>query len=389
MSDLRIERHITTLIIKHTLQVITPSEQQELNAWREADERHEKAFQWLSNRDNLEKDYRFRQSIDVEYSLQEFKERLDSEQTTKVVSLRSRLFNTKLYRVAAVIILLIMGGAFWYHREYTRVTPPEISQEVEYAMQESQSKGWQGAEIITSATPQKQVITEEESARYHVDEDFAEQLVEAKRITTYHDKEYWVTLDDGSLVHLNYDSRLIYPEKFGDRRDVILEGEAYFMVAHDKSRQFVVHTPQGDVKVYGTEFNVNTRNENEAVNVVLVKGSVGFTPTEGTETMLAPGQILSYGNHQLSIRPTDIAPYIAWNTGEFVFSDWTLARIMSVIARWYGLEVRFMNKDLGERKYSGSLSRYEDLKPTLETIEMVTGLDLNVNKEILYINLNK
>ncbi len=389
MSDLRIERHITTLIIKHTLQVITPSEQQELNAWREADERHEKAFQWLSNRDNLEKDYRFRQSIDVEYSLQEFKERLESEQTTKVVSLRSRLFNTKLYRVAAVIILLIMGGAFWYHREYTRVTPPEISQEVEYAMQESQSKGWQGAEIITSATPQKQVITEEESARYHVDEDFAEQLAEAKRITTYHDKEYWVTLDDGSLVHLNYDSRLIYPEKFGDRRDVILEGEAYFMVAHDKSRQFVVHTPQGDVKVYGTEFNVNTRNENEAVNVVLVKGSVGFTPTEGTETMLAPGQILSYGNHQLSIRPTDIAPYIAWNTGEFVFSDWTLARIMSVIARWYGLEVRFMNKDLGERKYSGSLSRYEDLKPTLETIEMVTGLDLNVNKEILYINLNK
>ena len=389
MSDLRIERHITTLIIKHTLQVITPSEQQELNAWREADELHEKAFQWLSNRDNLEKDYRFRQSIDVEYSLQEFKERLESEQTTKVVSLRSRLFNTKLYRVAAVIILLIMGGVFWYHREYTRVTPPEISQEVEYAMQESQSKGWQGAEIITSATPQKQVITEEESARYHVDEDFAEQLAEAKRITTYHDKEYWVTLDDGSLVHLNYDSRLIYPEKFGDRRDVILEGEAYFMVAHDKSRQFVVHTPQGDVKVYGTEFNVNTRNENEAVNVVLVKGSVSFTPTDGNEVLMNPGQELSFANNQLTLRLTDTAPYVAWNEGEFVFSDWTLARIMSVIARWYGLEVRFMNKDLGERKYSGSLSRYEDLKPTLETIEMVTGLDLNVNKEILYINLNK
>lgn len=389
MKDLRVDRHIATLIIKHTLQVITPSEQQELDAWREADERHEKVFLWLSNRDNLEKDYRFRQSIDVDYSLQEFKERLESEQTTKVVPLRSRLFNTKLYRVAAVIILLIMGGAFWYHREYTRVTPPEISQEVEYAMQESQSKGWQGAEIITSATPQKQVITEEESARYHVDEDFAEQLAEAKRITTYHDKEYWVTLDDGSLVHLNYDSRLIYPEKFGDRRDVILEGEAYFMVAHDKSRQFVVHTPLGEVAVHGTEFNVNTRNENDAVNIVLVKGSVGFTPAEGKETMLSPGQELSYGNHQLSIRPTDIAPYTAWNAGEFVFSDWTLERIMSVIARWYGLEVRFMNKELGERKYSGSLSRYEDLKPTLETIEMVTGLDLNVNNEILYINLNK
>lgn len=389
MSDLRIERHITTLIIKHTLQVITPSEQQELNAWREADERHEKAFQWLSNRDNLEKDYRFRQSIDVEYSLQEFKERLESEQTTKVVPLRSRFFNTKLYRVAAVIILLIMGGAFWYHREYTRVTPPEISQEVEYAMQESQSKGWQGAEIITSATPQKQVITEEESARYHVDEDFAEQLAEAKRITTYHDKEYWVTLDDGSLVHLNYDSRLIYPEKFGDRRDVILEGEAYFMVAHDKHRQFVVHTPKGDVKVYGTEFNVNTRNENEAVNVVLVKGSVSFTPTDGNEVLMNPGQELSFANNQLTLRLTDTAPYVAWNEGEFIFSDWTLGRILNVIARWYGLEVVFMDKELSNHKFSGSLSRYEDLKPTLETIEMVTGMSLNVNNQKLYINLNK
>ena len=389
MSDLRIERRIATLIIKHTLQVITPSEQQELDAWREADERHEKAFLWLSNRENLEKDYRFRQSIDVEYSLQEFKERLESEQTTKVVPLRSRFFNTKLYRVAAVIILLIMGGAFWYHREYTRVTPPEISQEVEYAMQESQSKGWQGAEIITSATPQKQVITEEESARYHVDEDFAEQLAEAKRITTYHDKEYWVTLDDGSLVHLNYDSRLIYPEKFGDRRDVILEGEAYFMVAHDKSRQFVVHTPQGDVKVYGTEFNVNTRNENEAVNVVLVKGSVSFTPTDGNEVLMNPGQELSFANNQLTLRLTDTAPYVAWNEGEFIFSDWTLGRILNVIARWYGLEVVFMDKELSNHKFSGSLSRYEDLKPTLETIEMVTGMRLNVNNQKLYINLIK
>ncbi len=389
MKELKIDKRIATLIIKHTLQVITPSEQQELDAWREADERHEKAFLWLSNRENLEKDYRFRQFIDVEYSLQEFKERLDSEQATRVVPLRSRFFNTKLYRAAAVIILLIVGGAFWYHREYTRVTPPEISQEVEYAMQESQSKGWQGAEIITSATPQKQVITEEESARYHVDEDFAEQLAEAKRITTYHDKEYWVTLDDGSLVHLNYDSRLIYPEKFGDRRDVILDGEAYFMVAHDKHRQFVVHTPKGDVKVYGTEFNVNTRNENEAVNVVLVKGSVSFTPTDGNEVLMNPGQELSFANNQLTLRLTDTAPYVAWNEGEFIFSDWTLGRILNVIARWYGLEVVFMDKELSNHKFSGSLSRYEDLKPTLETIEMVTGMRLNVNNQKLYINLNK
>ena len=393
MKELKVDKRIATLIIKHTLQVITPSEQQELDAWREADERHEKAFLWLSNRDNLEKDYRFRQSIDVDYSLQEFKERLESDQTTKVVPLRSRLFNTKLYRVAAVIILLIMGGAFWYHREYTRVTPPEISQEVEYAMETSRTKGWQGAEIITSATPQKQVITEEESARYHVDEDFAEQLAEAKRITTYHDKEYWVTLDDGSLVHLNYDSRLIYPEKFGDRRDVILEGEAYFMVAHDKSRQFVVHTSQGDVKVYGTEFMVNTRDKDNSssdgvntTSVVLIKGSVGFTTNRGNETMMLPGQQLTAYDTQLTLRQVDTAPYTAWNEGDFIFKEWTLERIMSVISLWYGLQIDFADSNLKNLIYSGSLSRYADMKPTIEAIEMVTGMTLTVENHTLFIN---
>lgn len=389
MKEMKTDKQIITLILKNIMGVITPSEQQELDAWRQEDPQHESAFQWLSNPENLEKDYRLRQSMDIEKSLQEVKDRLEGEKTTKVIPLRSRLFNARFYRIAAVLVLLIVGGTFWYHRENNRVTPPEISQEVELAMQESQSKGWQGAEIVTSATSDQQIITDEECALYHVDEGFAEQLVEAKRITTYHNKEYWVTLEDGSLVHLNYNSRLIYPEKFGDRRDVILDGEAYFMVAHDKHRQFVVHTPQGDAKVYGTEFNINTRNENEAVNVVLVKGSVSFTPTNGNEVLMNPGQELSYANNQLTLRLTDTAPYVAWNEGEFIFSDWTLGRILNVIARWYGLEVVFMDQELSNHKFSGSLSRYEDLKPTLETIETVTGMSLTVNNQKLYINLNK
>ena len=396
MKELNVDKRIITLILKHTLQIISESEQQELDLWRQADARHETVFEYLSEPENLEKEYRFRKEIDAEQSLERIKEKLwNEEKETKEVPLHAHRFTTYLYRAAAIIVLFIVGGAYWYHREYTRVTPPEISQEVKLAMEQSRERGVQAAEIITSGMPHQQVITDEERALYHVDEDFAEQLEEAKRITTYHNKEYWVTLPDGSLVHLNYNSRLIYPEKFGDRRDVILEGEAYLMVAKDKSRQFVVHTPKGDVKVYGTEFVVNTGtstengNDNKELTVVLVKGSVSFTPTDGREKMLTPGQELSIVNSQLNVSEVDTAPFVAWNEGELVFSDWTLERIMSVIARWYGLDVEFANKDLGNHKFSGSLSRYEDLKPTLETIEMVTGMRLNVNNQKLYINLNK
>lgn len=400
-------QHISDLLYKYATGSLSESEKTELEAWVEARPERRIFLERLSSPQWLETDYRRQKGIDVEKAISEMKTRIslsdNSEQidmqvasgkeqkTGEILGNRPSLFSvfsSQLWKVAAVLVLLIVGGTFWY-REHTRVTPPTISEEVQIAMQQSRESGCAAAKVEAISTQQSSPVIQEVRQLYHVDEQFVEQLVQAKRITTYQNKEYWVTLDDGTLVHLNYNSRLIYPEKFGDRRDVILDGEAFFMVAHDKRRQFVVHTHQGDVKVYGTEFNINTRNENEAVNVVLVKGSVSFTPTNGNEVLMSPSQELSFANNQLTLRLTDTAPYVAWNEGEFIFSDWTLGRILNVIARWYGLEVVFMDQELSNRKFSGSLSRYEDLKPTLETIEMVTGMSLNVNNQKLYINLNK
>lgn len=405
--------HISDLLYKYATGSLSENEKAELEAWVEARPERRIFLERLASPQWLETDYRRQKDIDVEKAISEMKTRIslsdNSEQidmqvasgkeqkTGEILGNRPSLFSvfsSQLWKVAAVLVLLIVGGTFWY-REHTRVTPPTISEEVQTAMQLSRKSGRAAAKVEAVNNQQSSPVTQEVRQLYHVDEQFAEQLAEAKRITTYQDKEYWVTLEDGTLVHLNYNSRLIYPEKFGDRRDVILDGEAYFMVAKDKSRQFVVHTPKGDVKVYGTEFVVNTGtstengNDNKELTVVLVKGSVSFTPTDGREKMLTPGQELSIVNSQLNVSEVDTAPFVAWNEGEFVFSDWTLERIMSVIARWYGLDVEFANKDLGNHKFSGSLSRYEDLKPTLETIEMVTGMRLNVNNQKLYINLNK
>ncbi len=398
---------IKTIILKSIYGQLTAEEKQFLDRWLAVDN-HQQLYERIRTNIIKMQAVEHLAAIDVERALKNVKlgdnrrkeidkpdHSHDRDSNSKNAhTSRFAILNSHLYRVAAVLVLLIVGGTFWY-REHTRVTPPTISEEVQTAMQLSRKSGRAAAKVEAVNNQQSSPVTQEVRQLYHVDEQFAEQLAEAKRITTYQDKEYWVTLEDGTLVHLNYNSRLIYPEKFGDRRDVILDGEAYFMVAKDKSRQFVVHTPKGDVKVYGTEFVVNTGtstengNDNKELTVVLVKGSVSFTPTDGREKMLTPGQELSIVNSQLNVSEVDTAPFVAWNEGEFVFSDWTLERIMSVIARWYGLDVEFANKDLGNHKFSGSLSRYEDLKPTLETIEMVTGMRLNVNNQKLYINLNK
>lgn len=389
-------KDFNSLIRKYLWGSISDEEYQELSETLAHDEYVVRRLERMAEADDLSERYAEYASVDTEAALQKFiKQYVDNGEAGKAAETPRKPRKTMRYpllRYAAVVALLIFGGAFWYHREYTRVTPPVITEEVQLAMEQSRESGREGADIVSTVTSRQQIISEEECELYHVDENFAEQLAEAKRITTYHDKEYWVTLDDGTLVHLNYNSRLIYPEKFGDRRDVILEGEAYFMVAKDKSRQFVVHTPQGDVRVYGTEFMVNTAERMEtrlepptgesryhqATSVVLIEGSISFTPESGNELMMSPGQKLVADKDQLLVTTTDTAPYVAWNTGLFVFKNSTLENLMDVISRWYGVEnVSYGNEQLRKMHFTGNFKRYGSIERILDAIMMTCDINID------------
>ena len=389
-------KDFNSLIRKYLWGSISDEEYQELSETLAHDEYVVRRLERMAEADDLSERYAEYASVDTEAALQKFiKQYVDNGEAGKAAETPRKPRKTMRYsllRYAAVVALLIFGGAFWYHREYTRVTPPVITEEVQLAMEQSRESGREGAHIVSTVTSRQQIISEEECELYHVDENFAEQLAEAKRITTYHDKEYWVTLDDGTLVHLNYNSRLIYPEKFGDRRDVILEGEAYFMVAKDKSRQFVVHTPQGDVRVYGTEFMVNTAERMEtrlesptgesryhqATSVVLIEGSISFTPESGNELMMSPRQKLVADKDQLLVTTTDTAPYVAWNTGLFVFKNSTLENLMDVISRWYGVEnVSYGNEQLRKMHFTGNFKRYGSIERILDAIMMTCDINID------------
>lgn len=389
-------KDFNSLIRKYLWGSISDEEYQELSETLAHDEYVVRRLERMAEADDLSERYAEYASVDTEAALQKFiKQYVANGEAGKAAETPRKPRKTMRYsllRYAAVVALLIFGGAFWYHREYTRVTPPVITEEVQLAMEQSRESGREGADIVSTVTSRQQIISEEECELYHVDENFAEQLAEAKRITTYHDKEYWVTLDDGTLVHLNYNSRLIYPEKFGDRRDVILEGEAYFMVAKDKSRQFVVHTPQGDVRVYGTEFMVNTAERMEtrlesptgesryhqATSVVLIEGSISFTPESGNELMMSPGQKLVADKDQLLVTTTDTAPYVAWNTGLFVFKNSTLENLMDVISRWYGVEnVSYGNEQLRKMHFTGNFKRYGSIERILDAIMMTCDINID------------
>jgi len=381
MEKIELKQDIQTLILKQMLGTLQESEREELDRWRQASEENETVYQWLIKRENHEAEYHFRQSVDVGHALQEMKERVKETPSFSLL---------KYLKYAAAIALVVVAGATLWYYQYTKVTPPVISEEILLAMQQSEESGRQAATIEKIASTYRgQVGRQAEGRQSDTQADVLplQALSSAMNVqcSTDKDKEFFLTLDDGTLVHLNYNTRLFYPEKFGrGERRIILDGEAYFMVAKDKSRPFIVQTTSGNVKVYGTEFNVNTnaplRSASPTLEVVLVEGSVSVTPTKGKEQMMKPGQQLSVSKSQVAISEVDVAPYLAWNKGFFAFHEWPLKRIMEVLAHWYGKEVEFTDSELEQMKLSGNFYRYNDVKPTIQALETVTQLTIKTDK---------
>ncbi len=208
-------------------------------------------------------------------------------------------------------------------------------------------------------------------------------------LSTNERHEFRVTLEDGTEIHLNYDSELHFPRHFGPKsRNVYIRGEAYVKVAKD-ARPFIISTDGGRVKQYGTSFNVKA-NRNGSTEVVLVEGRVGVTPKGGAEVdeaFLRPGQmaLFSHDNKQVVIEEVDVTPYIAWDEGRINFDDMPLSRIMDIVGRWYGVSVKYTNPEIANVRFSGDLDRNSSsLRALLSAISDVTGLSVKVEgKQII------
>ena len=198
---------------------------------------------------------------------------------------------------------------------------------------------------------------------------------------------YQLALSDGSKVWLNSMTELRFPVAFtGEERKVYLTGEAYFEVAPDSKHPFIVVTEEGmEVKVYGTEFNMSTY-QHGVVQTVLVSGKVGIrVNATGKEVMLAPRQMAEYSEKTGMVRVEDTDPYryIAWKDGEFVFERETIEEIMERLGRWYDVKVFYENESLKQKRFTGVISRYEDIEQVLRLIEGPATLRFEVKGNVV------
>lgn len=202
--------------------------------------------------------------------------------------------------------------------------------------------------------------------------------------------EYFLVLADGTKVWLNSETTLRFPVQFAsDVRRVELTGEAYFEVSRNENIPFIVSSGDQQVKVLGTQFNISSYPDNQSILTTLVEGSVEVSlegnPAE--KTMLEPSEqsYFSRNESQILKRNVDVAQYVAWKDGRFVFQDQMLGDIMKTLSKWYDVQVVFANENDKNLRFTGNLERYTDFNNILRKIERTNEVKFEITDKLITI----
>ena len=212
------------------------------------------------------------------------------------------------------------------------------------------------------------------------------QKVGYSEIRTPRGGEYQVVLPDNSIVWLNADSKLRFPLTFsGKERRVFASGELYFQVAKDSLSPFRIEV-EGlyEVEVLGTEFNVRAYSDLPSATT-LVDGRV-LIRDKGTKVVLKPGEQAVKGKHgEVVVREVDVAPYIAWKQGYFLFEDERLEDILNELARWYDVNIFFENSSVREERFSVDMPRHESFEEVLRLIEQTRSIQIEIEGNNVFV----
>jgi len=295
------------------------------------------------------------------------------------------------YGVAASVAVLLSVAVFLLVREEKQVVPERVSvAKVEPVRTRAMLVLSSGEQVLLTGVNRE--IQEQNGYTLKVDsisgvrydslagEQKTEQMY--NKIVVPWGGEYFLTLSDGTKVWLDADSELEYPVAFSsDSREVKLKGEAYFSVAKDEARSFVVKVDDYSLRVYGTEFNVNAYNVRE-IQTVLVRGTIGIRANISvSERMMKPNElaVANVETGQCEIREVDIYPYIAWRCQDIVFENERLESIMDKVARWYDVTVFFQNEVLKDLRFDCNMRRYTDIEEFLFFMEKTSDARFVLN----------
>lgn len=205
-------------------------------------------------------------------------------------------------------------------------------------------------------------------------------------------RRHSVTLSDGTIVHLNSGSKLVFPVRFsGKFREVYLKGEGYFDVKKDPDKLFMVKTDYIDIKVMGTKFNVSAYSNEPFVSTVLAEGSITISPKsklfKNPEFLLQPGQGCFYNteSNNSTIREVDLMDYLSWKDGILQFKDQPLIDIIQRVKRYYNIPILIEGDKLSNTLISGKLVMTGDIVDVMDILAKTLETRYEINKDFIFI----
>ena len=289
-------------------------------------------------------------------------------------------------KYAAVIVLFVSIGIFGLVNEEKQEVENGTVAQIEHGSMKAQLVLANGKKVDLRPETSLQleevggtrILTSDNRIKYSGKDSLAGQSAEVKYNTLIVPRggEFSLELADGTRVWLNAESRLRYPVAFtGKERKVEMEGEVYFEVAKNKEKPFIVTVNGVDIRVLGTSFNVSAYQEE--VVATLVEGKVQLK--KGNEqVILSPNQQAIWSDDEFRVKQVDARNYVLWKEGIFYFEDVDLETILDDMARWYNVNVFYMNPALKEMKFSVEIRRYGDINEILRRIEQTKRVKFEI-----------
>ena len=199
-------------------------------------------------------------------------------------------------------------------------------------------------------------------------------------------RNYTLTLADGTLVTLNSQTQIRFPFSFpGSTREVYIDGEAFFDVAKNAAKPFIVHTPKTNVRVLGTRFNVNTYDP-QKISTSLVEGSVNIHTDGHAAVTLKPGYEAVFNNddNNFAVAGFDSGETLSWIQGSYYFHNASLPQLSKVLERWFDIKVQFKNNTLHNKTFSGVLFKNDQLQVFLDNLRASDSVNAALKDNVVY-----
>ncbi|MCA5005069.1 FecR family protein [Sphingobacterium bovistauri] len=314
-------------------------------------------------------------------------------ESTDIVSKKDNLRWLKRFAVAASVISLLSFGIYKFYYDSNSITTNKLSKVV-YDILPGGNKA-----ILTLANGKKvyldtlslgnsivdgnTIITKLEDGKIVYETSSSAMSSKSHNIVeTPKGGMFQVSLPDGSEVWLNAMSKIKYPINFDKGNRIIdLEGEAYFEIAKDKNRPFIVNLGQGkSVNVLGTHFNTKSYNLQEMSTTVL-EGAVGVYGYDVSRVVKPNKKFEVSSNHTRIIDDVDVNQIMSWKNGYFSQGEISLTELLSEISRWY--DVKIENDENIDMDIIINVKRDNTLQNLIKILELTKELKFELSNKTL------